>query len=306
MSADRPLVQATGFLHCNLNCRDLDRLIRFYEALLGLRVGMRIAGEGLDATSLGITGPTDSATRLLYDHRGGRGGPALEVIAWSSPATEGEVYEKPENAGLQAIGFTAPSLPEEAAVRAAGGSFVGDVTLPGGIVQRTVRDPDGVFVEVIRGESAGKPRARHIRGTCLDLERSSRWYERIGFRMSRAPHDERRPTSRKGATNDGAVRTAGLVLGDGYALELDQWMDPATAGRPYARGNHRGLYRMALAVEDVRAAYRALADSGNYEIEPPGYVPLPGTPIPGLWISFLRDPDGIVVELIERPRRNAI
>jgi len=177
-----------------------------------------------------------------------------------------------------------------------------DVTLPEGIVQRTLRDPDGVFVEIVRDELAAKPEARHIRATCSDLERSCRWYQRIGFRLVRPPREERRPTSRHGATNDGTVRTAALVLGDDYVLELDQWIEPASVGRPYARGNHRGLYRTALAVEDVRASYQLLADTGDCEIEPPGYIPLPGTPIPGLWISFLKDPDGIVVELIERPR----
>jgi hypothetical protein len=55
---------------------------------------------------------------------------------------------------------------------------------------------------------------------------------------------------------------------------------------------------MALAVDDVRAAYEARADT--VQIKAPEYVPLPGTPLDGLWVSFLRDPDGVTIELVER------
>lgn len=33
------------------------------------------------------------------------------------------------------------------------------------------------------------------------------------------------------------------------------------------------------------------------------WCPLPGTKIDGLYISFLRAPDGVVVEVVERPLR---
>ena len=59
-----------------------------------------------------------------------------------------------------------------------------------------------------------------------------------------------------------------------------------------------GLFRMALAVDDVRAAYEGCADA--VQIGEPEYVPLPGTPLGGLWVSFLRDLDGVTVELVER------
>jgi catechol 2,3-dioxygenase-like lactoylglutathione lyase family enzyme len=31
-------------------------------------------------------------------------------------------------------------------------------------------------------------------------------------------------------------------------------------------------------------------------------IALHGTPVADMWIAFLRDPDGIPVELVERPR----
>jgi catechol 2,3-dioxygenase-like lactoylglutathione lyase family enzyme len=66
---------------------------------------------------------------------------------------------------------------------------------------------------------------------------------------------------------------------------------------------HQGLYRMAIAVDDVHAAYASLREAGIAK-QPPYTFHLPGTPLTdGLTIIFLRDPDGILVELVERPRQ---
>jgi hypothetical protein len=57
---------------------------------------------------------------------------------------------------------------------------------------------------------------------------------------------------------------------------------------------------MALAVPDVRAAVGAARRSGGIEASDPSFIPLPGTPLGGLWVSFFRDPDGVMVEYVER------
>jgi catechol 2,3-dioxygenase-like lactoylglutathione lyase family enzyme len=65
-------------------------------------------------------------------------------------------------------------------------------------------------------------------------------------------------------------------------------------------GNRQGLYRCALRVENVRTALAAVPNS----VERMGDVvwcPLPGTKIDGLYIAFLRSPDGVVFEFVERP-----
>jgi catechol 2,3-dioxygenase-like lactoylglutathione lyase family enzyme len=64
--------------------------------------------------------------------------------------------------------------------------------------------------------------------------------------------------------------------------------------------NHRGLFRMAMAVPDVRAAVAA-ARAAGVDASDATFVPLPGTPLGGLWVSFFRDPDGVMVEFVERP-----
>ena len=57
---------------------------------------------------------------------------------------------------------------------------------------------------------------------------------------------------------------------------------------------------MALAVPDVRAAVEAARESGAIEASDASVIPLPGTPLGGLWVSFFKDPDGVTVEYVER------
>lgn len=54
----------------------------------------------------------------------------------------------------------------------------------------------------------------------------------------------------------------------------------------------------------LRTVMRSVAsDTDGMATYPPYTFPLPGTPIEdGLTILFLRDPDDIVVELVQRPR----
>ena len=43
-----------------------------------------------------------------------------------------------------------------------------------------------------------------------------------------------------------------------FSLELTQWEDPKGTGLASSPAYHRGLYRIALGVDDVKAAYEAL------------------------------------------------
>ena len=59
---------------------------------------------------------------------------------------------------------------------------------------------------------------------------------------------------------------------------------------------------MAMAVDDIHATHAALLAAGATR-QPPYTFQLPGTKLTdGLTILFIRDPDGILVELVDRPR----
>jgi catechol 2,3-dioxygenase-like lactoylglutathione lyase family enzyme len=125
---------------------------------------------------------------------------------------------------------------------------------------------------------------------CRDLEATIAWYGGIGWEV-RA----------RGAGAEGP--TASLVLPEDptFSLEFEQFGDlPAGAPRP---ANVQGLYRIAVAVDDVRAAHAALVAGKALGIVPePVTFAMPDIPTGGFTVLFLTDPDGAVVELVERPR----
>ncbi|MFF1732111.1 VOC family protein [Streptomyces sp. NPDC058247] len=94
----------------------------------------------------------------------------------------------------------------------------------------------------------------------------------------------------------------GLPNDPTFTVELNQWHTPEPVGPVPDRAHTQGLYRIALACEDVNAAHAGLARDPSFGCGDPVWIPLPGTPLGGLTVMFLRDPDGVVVELVERPR----
>jgi catechol 2,3-dioxygenase-like lactoylglutathione lyase family enzyme len=292
------LVQVHSLLHTNLNTVDVAASAAFYADVLGLRPGMKTARTAADGRALGVDGTPVTECWFLYDHRGPRTAPAIEVLEWETPATVGEHPAEPHHIGISSIGFAVPSL---GLVRGRAETFgrpwseLGNWPT-GGHPGRAARvtDLDGVPVELTeRGGEA--PVFSHLRINVTDLGGSVAWYERLGFTA--------KATGRIADTGGAALSYASLVTeGDpSFTLELTQWEDPQGTGLPSSPAYHRGLYRIALGVDDVRAAYKALAP-GSPGLSAPEFVELPGTRLGGVVVLFLRDPDGVVVELVGRAR----
>jgi catechol 2,3-dioxygenase-like lactoylglutathione lyase family enzyme len=291
-------VRVHSLLHCNLNTSDLAAASSWYSAVLGLSPGMKTARVPSDGRVLGVTGKPVTETWFMYDHRGPRTAPAIELLEWESPATVGEHPGAPNHIGLSCLGYAVPSL-QEARGRAEAAGHPWSV-LDGWPVRGRdqqvgrILDPDGVPVELLAGGAAA-PVFSHLRINCTDLDASIAWYSRLGFTAEAVARSVRAP---------GAVLSCASLVTDGdpsFTLELTQWEDPPAFGRPSSPAYHRGLYRIALGVDDVQAAYGVLA-AGQPQIPAPEYVELPGTRLRGVTVLFLRDPDGIVVELVGRPR----
>lgn len=274
-------MHARRFLHCCYCTSDLDATTAFLAGAFGLQVGMRTSGERASGAILGLDREVEACAAFVFDARGPRTSPAIEVSGWVDPPATGAPYAAPNEIGIQAIGL---AVGDRAAALA-------NAVAHGAVAQgpSALRDPGGVRFDLV--ETSGATQLHHFRVTCRDLDRSVAWYEGIGFRG-------------EPVTDRGNVRTARLTLPDEpTALLLDEWTLPKSTGTPYAVPYHRGLYRIALAVDDTRNAVRALTAIG-YPIErAPMRVELPGTRVPEMWIAFLHDPDGIPIELVERPRR---
>ena len=131
-----------------------------------------------------------------------------------------------------------------------------------------------------------------------DLSVTTAWYQSLGFKALGGPVVARYESEDPAWSGEVTVQRLAPGALANVELQLTRWEGQAP-GRAHDRANMRGLYRMACGVEDVRAAV-ATAPEG---VEPgePVFIPLPGTPLGGLWVAFMQDPDGVTIEFVERP-----
>jgi len=287
------------FLHANYNCRHLDVLERWYTDLFALKPVMRSDNASTDSIAFGLREVTTTSTIFLYDHRGGRRTTSLELVGWHHPDVIGSPYEHAWEHGIQSVGYVVDDLDAvERKAQAAGGRVVRRVK--GALL---LRDPEGVAVEVIAG-AANPPEAHHMRIVVSDLNRTIDWYSSLGMTLS--PESVLVPGEQLWEGNkDHAIASEAAMVGTDdrtYSLVFNTWSGPPPIGPPYLTNYHNGVYRFAVAVDDVYAAFENLR-AAKLAAYPPYTFALPGTPITdGLTILFIRDPDGILVELVQRPR----
>jgi catechol 2,3-dioxygenase-like lactoylglutathione lyase family enzyme len=251
-----------------------------------------------------MDGEIVSSAAFVYDARGPRTSPAIEVQGWIKPPLLGSPIADPVAVGIRALGFSTLDLTDASAQLVARGCTVAATgPSPFGTQWATILDPTGVTLDVVEdtGVPAGETRMRHLRISVTDLEASLPWYEAIGFELVDKAHlDDSSFLGRDGAADADVAR---LRLPDEpYEAMLIQWNEPKASGRHVAEPNHAGIYRTAVGVDDTRAAYAELAADGIAFDRPPLSVELKGTPVPDMWICFLSDPDGVPFELVGRPR----
>ena len=99
------------------------------------------------------------------------------------------------------------------------------------------------------------------------------------------------------------VKAAHLVIpGADHHLELFEYLQPS-GGRADVRTNHVGSSHIAFLVDDLPAAYAQLCSRGAQFRSPP--VEITAGANKGGWGVYLLDPDGITVELFQRPKPGA-
>ncbi len=301
---------ARRFLHVNLNCASLDATEDLYAGTLGLSARMRTdPSVATDGSILGLDGETFCATSFLYDSRGGRGGCALEAIEYHDPGLERDPSSDVTRPGIRSALLTVVDLGAAVASLRDQGVTVSEPIdgLISGATSVLVLDPDGVVVEIAEAPSE-KPGALFagIRIAAIDAVATGEFLTAIGFIEVEAPRSTKVCAAQ--LTPGGSPDPVECVVSR-YALAEDaQQFALAVVAHPDTRGadpvpwggNRQGLYRAALRVESVHVAMAGLPDSVERMGEPV-WCPLPGTKIDGLYISFLRSPDGVVFEFVERP-----
>ncbi len=306
-----PEALARRFLHVNLNCVSLDATERVYGDVLGLNARMRTDPKvATDGTILGLDGETFCATSFLYDARGGRGGCALEAIEYYSPALSRDLSADPVRPGIRAAQLGVAGVEGVAAALRDAGLTVGepvDGLIDGG-KSVLAFDPDGAVIELTElpaGADASKGGLFNgIRIAAIDAAATGEFLTAIGFEEVNAPKTVPVAGAQlaPGGTGETDCVVARYALAeDGHQFTLVVVQHPATTATPVPwGGNRQGLYRCALRVENVHDALAAVPDFVERMGEPV-WCPLPGTKIEGLHIAFLRSPDGVVFEFVERP-----
>lgn len=293
---------ARRFLHVNLNCASLDATERLYAGALGLSARMRTdPSVATNGAILGIDDETYCETAFLYDSRGARDGCALEAIEYQKPALLRDGRTEPTRPGIRSALMWVADLDAAAAALRDAGATVGDPV--DGLISKAKAvlavDHDGVVVEL--AQAPGDVNASSgalfggIRIAAIDVDATAQFLTAIGFDQvsatERVTVDSVECSVARFALPEDADRFTVSVVGH-----------PATAGEepvPWG-GNRQGLYRCALRVESVEKALAAVPDWVE-RCGDPVWCPLPGTKIDGLYIAFLRSPDGVVFEFVERP-----
>ena len=142
----------------------------------------------------------------------------------------------------------------------------------------------------------------HININVSDFERSIAFYQRLGFTLVRN-HDGVEWPESTGADIGlpGAQgRACLMMLGDdpraSTRLDLIEWTSPTSPPRPPLQANELGVPRLALWMSNVQQAYEELRAEGvEFLSEPAGATPEHGVAN----MVCCRDPDGLLIELIE-------
>ncbi len=141
----------------------------------------------------------------------------------------------------------------------------------------------------------------HVNINVSNFERSFEFYKLLGFKVVRDLGEGGDKYLERGLGIHRAVRRQALLMigDDKYATRLDliEWKDPPTEGKPYPHLYHAGINRMALWTDDLQERYDKLKAAEVKFISEPQRMQNPD----GTTLSFVcfYDPDGTVIELIQ-------
>ncbi len=143
--------------------------------------------------------------------------------------------------------------------------------------------------------------ANHTGFTVSDLERTVGFFRDVlGYELtSMAPRD---PTFIQHVTGvDGAEIMVAYLCGFGHTLEVFEFTGPAGRDSVRPRACDVGFFHIALFVDDVDAAIAACKPYGVHPIDAP--IQVKTGPNKGRMIVYLRDSDGITIEMMMDPKR---
>lgn len=299
-------IAAQRIIHVNLNVHSLQSALADFTGLLGLQALAQLHAEPQQGVAMGLDGMVQWNGDSIHGNRLWEAC-MIDLLEWQQPATQGRAYADPWSVGLSRLAIRSADI--DAAYQRLSASelqcFSGPIT---GAVSGErffcCANADGSLLQLV--EHPGEAALHYININCSDLQRSSHWYQQVlGFEPESELWDETMPGEVFGVHGPVHTRSQRLTLPDRESdciVQLQQWLEPAGSGKPYARANHAGFYRMALAVDDVADCYRQLQALAVDCPQSPVWMDMgPGIPVDGVWALFFHDPDGVCLELIQNP-----
>lgn len=284
-------------------CDDTDEVVDFLVNVLDMREVMRNPLHPSDGSLLGIEGEIVSGAAFVYDKRGPRTSPSIEVQEWVRPTVVGRPMGDATHVGMQSLGIAVPHLDDTLRRMAeAGCTVVAEGRTDWTDRWVTVADPTGTLFDLFADATIpeGESRMRHLRITITDLETALPWYAGIGFvETARGTWND---TTHLGIEGGEASFVRLRLPDEPCEVVLVQWATPKAHGRHPEHANQAGWFRTAVGVDDTVRSYEEFVTAGwTFEREP-RQVELSGTKVPDMWICFLNDPDGVPFEFVQRPR----
>jgi len=145
-------------------------------------------------------------------------------------------------------------------------------------------------------------RIDHVGITTSDVDRSLAFYrDLLGMRVI----DDLTVTSPEIAALLGVdsveLRIVDLDSGDGRIVELIKYVKPQGRAVAYESRDH-GTGHIAFTIDDLDRVSRRIAAAGGTVISrQPLTIEDPGGLFDGATCLYLRDPDGMIIELVQRP-----
>jgi catechol 2,3-dioxygenase-like lactoylglutathione lyase family enzyme len=142
----------------------------------------------------------------------------------------------------------------------------------------------------------------HVGLTVADLDRALEfWCGRLGLRLLDRVTESGPDIASLIGVDSAELEIADLDGGDGRIIELIRYIRPT--GRPIrARSSDPGSAHIAVRVDDLDAALARVRGSQGRQISRrPVLLSDPGGPWDGVTCCYIADPDGNILELIQRP-----
>ncbi len=144
----------SGMVHVNINCRDYERSLRFYE-MLGFREVWTVPETNTPEVAAAVGMPPYRVRGAILAIPGANPPMVIDLLEWVSPRDESEPYPHLYRPGLARLALRTTDLAADyAALEAEGVAIVGPpatvmTSESAGTRFFCFRDPDGTFLELV-------------------------------------------------------------------------------------------------------------------------------------------------------------